>query len=182
MRVHLRVRSSIAAASLSVASLTSVSLHAQATTKAITKASVKSVDVAPTDSAHLRLAREVVHAAGADSLVLRGLETMLAAQKMTNTTLPAEFWDAFMTHARKTLPELIETLVPIYAAHFSTAELTQLKAFYLSPIGKRLVAEQATIQQESAKVGMRWGAKIGGEVSGELMTREVPASTPAPEE
>jgi len=81
-----------------------------------------------------------------------------------------------MAKARQTLPQLIDSLVPIYAARFSSAELVQLKAFYATPLGKRLVAEMPAIQQESAKAGARWGAKLDAEIMADMMTREMPSA------
>lgn len=100
---------------------------------------------------------------------------MLAAQRASNqnANLPAGFWDEFAVRVRRDIPVLIDSIVPLYATHFSTAELTQLKAFYDSPIGRRLIAEQGPLQQESAQLGMRWGGRIGSQVAMDLMNRQM---------
>ncbi len=61
-------------------------------------------------------------------------------------------------------------MVPIYASHFSQAELEQLVRFYESPLGKRLNEVQPLIVQESMETGQRWGATIGRAV-GESLAR-----------
>lgn len=123
------------------------------------------------DSVRLRLARDVIHASGADSAAARAIQTMVTAQSasLQNSNVPPGFWEKFLAHAHRDIPLLVDSLVPLYASHFSVAELTQLKAFFTSPIGQRLVAEQGPLQQEGARLGMRWGAKIGSEVAMELM-------------
>jgi len=64
--------------------------------------------------------------------------------------------------------QLVDSMVPIYASHFSQAELEQLVRFYESPLGKRLNEVQPLIVQESMEAGQRWGATIGREVGESL--------------
>lgn len=113
-------------------------------------------------------AREVIHASGADSAAVHAIEIALPAQRAANPQVPAAFWDEFLLRARKKLPELIDSLAPIYAGHFTLAELQQLRAFYESPIGRRLVAEQGGLQEQSTRIGQRWGAILGADVAADL--------------
>lgn len=54
-----------------------------------------------------------------------------------------------------------QTQIKAYASNFSSAELDQLLAFYRSPVGGKLVAQQAQIGQEVAKeVQARFGARV----------------------
>lgn len=169
LTMRLNIRIAVAATTLMLASQTVIAQSATGVTP-------------PADSAKLRLARELIHASGADSAVARGVQTMLAAQSAsgTNQNLPAGFWNAFVARVHQDMPLLIDSLVPVYANHFSADELTQLKAFYESPIGRRLVTELGPIQQESAQLGMRWGIRMGSEVQMQLMSQQMGAPKPQP--
>jgi uncharacterized protein len=108
--------------------------------------------------------RRLLDLTGAAKLALQSMEQMLPSQRAANPQVPAAFWDAFLAHARRDVPQLVDSLIPVYAAHFTKAELDQLVQFYESPLGRRLSAAQPRVTQESMQVGQRWGARIGGEV------------------
>lgn len=112
--------------------------------------------------------RRLLDLTGAAKLALQSMEQMIPSQRAMSPQVPAAFWDAFLAHARRDVPQLVDSLVPVYAAHFSKAELDELVRFYESPIGRRLSAMQPMITQESMQVGQRWGARIGGEVGDSL--------------
>ncbi len=95
---------------------------------------------------------------------------MVPAQRAANPQIPGAFWDAFLARARRDLPQLVDSLVPVYAAHLSQAELDQLVRFYESPLGKHLSEVQPQILQESMQVGQTWGGVIGRQV-GESLSR-----------
>jgi hypothetical protein len=93
--------------------------------------------------------------------MLSTMESMIAAQRQANPQIPAAFWNTFMAHARRDTTQLIDLLVPIYAAHLTRSDLEELLRFYTSPIGQRLAAVQPAILQESMLAGQNWGASIG---------------------
>src|SRR5689334_8979339 len=114
--------------------------------------------------------RRLLDLTGAARLALSGMESMVPAQRAANPQIPGAFWDAFIARARRTLPQLVDSLVPVYAAHFNQMELDQLVRFYESPLGKHLSEVQPLILQESMQAGQSWGAVIGREV-GESLAR-----------
>lgn len=63
--------------------------------------------------------------------------------------------------------ELIDLVAPIYASHFTAAEIKEVIAFFKSPIGAKFIAAQPTILQQSMLVGQQWGARIGAEIDAE---------------
>lgn len=87
--------------------------------------------------------------------------------------IPTEFWDEFAVRARREMPRFIEQLVPIYAAHFSTAQLQQLVAFYESPLGRHLADAQPHVTVESMQAGQLFGAALGAEVAQDLARKGV---------
>jgi hypothetical protein len=61
---------------------------------------------------------------------------------------------------RDSLPELLHEGALLYARHFTTDELGELIAFYKSPVGMKLVAEQPQMLREMSAVAQAWGQKI----------------------
>ncbi len=122
--------------------------------------------------------RHLLDLTGAARLALSGMESMVPAQRAANPQIPGAFWDVFIARARRTLPQLVDSLVPVYAAHFNQTELDQLVRFYESPLGKHLSEVQPLILQESMQVGQRWGMIIGREVGESLSRSGVKPSQP----
>ena len=60
--------------------------------------------------------------------------------------------------------ELTDEVAKLYAAHFSDAELKQVLAFYKSPIGMKLIAEQPKVGEESLKFAQDWANKLSDQV------------------
>ena len=116
----------------------------------------------------LVLARRIVELSGAKAMMVQGIELTLPAQRAQNPKIPSEFWDRFASKARADAGFLVDSLAPVYARRFSKAELEQLLAFYESPVGRHVVAEQAEIAQESQRLGMRWGTRLGAAVAMEM--------------
>jgi hypothetical protein len=81
--------------------------------------------------------------------------------------------------------ELIDVIIPIYQQHVSKSDLQQILAFYQSPVGQRLLAEQPAMMQESmAKSAELMQSKMPALMKrlDERMSREFPelADPPAP--
>jgi len=93
---------------------------------------------------------------------------MLPAQRAANPQIPAAFWDAFLARARRDIPQLVDSLVPIYASHFTRPELDELVRFYQSPLGRHLAEVQPLITQASVQAGQRWGSAIGRDIGDSL--------------
>jgi len=122
----------------------------------------------PVDPATAAVVRHLLDLTGAGRLAVQSMETMIPSQRAAMPQVPAAFWDAFLAHARRDMPQLVDSLVPVYAAHFTRAELDQLVQFYESPIGRRLAQMQPLVTQESMQAGQRWGQRIGAAVGDSL--------------
>jgi hypothetical protein len=84
--------------------------------------------------------------------------TMIQSFKQMAPDAPAGFWDEF---AKEVDPqELIEMIVPIYKKHLSHDDIRASIAFYESPAGRHLVANQPAILQDSMAVGQQWGQRL----------------------
>jgi hypothetical protein len=64
--------------------------------------------------------------------------------------------------------ELTSEVAKIYVAHFTEQELKELLAFYSSPIGKKMVAEQSLVVNASLKFAQDWANKLSEEVTGKM--------------
>jgi len=120
------------------------------------------------DSIQFGLAQRLVQASGAEAMILKTIELTLPGQRAQNPGISPEFWDRFAAKARADVRQLVDSLAPIYARRFSTAELEQLVAFYESPVGRHIVAEQGAIAQESQGIGARWGTRLGAATAVEM--------------
>jgi len=120
------------------------------------------------DSSQFGLAQRLVQASGAEAMILKTIELTLPGQRAQNPNISPEFWDRFAAKARADVRQLVDSLAPIYARRFSTAELEQLVAFYESPVGRHIVAEQVAIAQESQGIGARWGTRLGAATAVEM--------------
>ncbi len=77
---------------------------------------------APVDPATAATIRRLLDLTGAANTAVRSMEAMMPAQRAANPQIPAAFWDAFLAHARREIPQLVDTLIPIYASHFTRPE------------------------------------------------------------
>lgn len=108
------------------------------------------------------LARQVLIASGSGKLGIQVMNTMIQSYKQQNSSIPSEFWEAFMKEVSG--DELVDLVAPIYTKYFTPEELTQLLAFYNSPIGQKVVEKTPYIMQESMGVGREWGLKISQKI------------------
>ncbi|AMN41602.1 DUF2059 domain-containing protein [Rhodoplanes sp. Z2-YC6860] len=60
--------------------------------------------------------------------------------------------------------EMQQEITRIYASHFTEQELKDALAFYKSPLGKKLIAEEPKALEETLKAADDWSRKFAGEV------------------
>jgi hypothetical protein len=123
---------------------------------------------APRDSTKVALIRQLLDETHAVDLAVTAMETSLPAQRAANPRIPAVFWDRLLALVQARRDTLANLFVEIYDRHFSSAELQQMLAFYLSPVGRKLLGEQPAIVRESIIAGQAWGAQLGEEVGRQL--------------
>ena len=66
--------------------------------------------------------------------------------------------------AARRVNELAEALAVIYASNFSVGEIHDIAAFYRSPTGQKLLAQQPVIAHESMVAGQRWAQSLSSEL------------------
>ena len=126
--------------------------------------------------------RRVLEVTKTADLILSTMEAGLPAQRAANPAIPAVFWDRFAARARAESRTLIDSLVPVYGALFTTDELKELVRFYETPLGQRLIAVTPDLARESMLAGQRWGFVIGQEIGAQLQREGLLRAPPPGEE
>jgi hypothetical protein len=122
----------------------------------------------PVDPAKVKSIRQLLELTHVAALLAQNMDVSMQNQRQVNPQIPAAFWDSFTKKAHERISELIDSIVPIYARHFSQAEVDQLVSFYATPLGQRLLIEQPAIMGESTDMGRKWGMVLGREVGDSL--------------
>jgi hypothetical protein len=122
-------------------------------------------------AAQVQVAREIVVASGAsrsfDPIVPGILQQAVALYVQQNPDLQKQLLEAAQAikpEFDKRLPELVDIIARIYASRFTEAELKEILAFYRSPIGKKYVATQPGVLEESFRLAQAWGNKLSEEI------------------
>jgi len=135
---------------------------------AIAQASTPPATAPAVDSIKLQLIRAILTETHGVDLMVQSIEAAAPAQRAANPAIPAAFWDRFLTATRERKDELGAFVTQIYDRHFTANELRQLLAFYRTPIGRKLLAEQPAVMQESIVAGQQWGQRLGFEIGQQL--------------
>jgi hypothetical protein len=127
------------------------------------------INGAPVDAATLDAALDLQKATGTqermESTVDLVLPAMLQMLKQTNadisqSTLNA-FTDAFRAEMKASIPEVLNETACIAARHYTLSEIQQIRAFYATDIGQKMLKETPELMKESMAVGMAWGREAG---------------------
>ena len=111
------------------------------------------------DAEHLQAAASVERAMGGEAQVMKGLAAMRPGMinMMAQTShMPigqaADEWDkAILPGMQAHIGDIESAKARILAEHFTVSELIDLKNFYLSPTGQKLIANQSVIATESMR-------------------------------
>jgi hypothetical protein len=68
--------------------------------------------------------------------------------------------EVLMPEFRLRMPELRAFTIELWAAQMTAPELRQLKAFYETPLGRRLQEVTPAVAAASATFGMKWGQEV----------------------
>jgi hypothetical protein len=126
-------------------------------------------------AAHIQAARDYVEASGAARAldpVIRGiLQSAINAFVPQNPDLQKPIVESVQAIApafEKRRGEIAEIVARVYATKFTEAELKELLTFYRSPVGKKIVAEQPTVLEDSYRRTQEWSTKVSEEVAAAL--------------
>ena len=108
--------------------------------------------------------KKLLEVTGASKLGAQVMDMMIQSYKKNVSQVPDEFWDDF----RKEFDSdtLLKMVVPIYAEYYSDTEITELVAFYQTPLGKKVISVTPDIMTKS----MQAGEALGKAAAEKIMT------------
>lgn len=92
---------------------------------------------------------EVIKASGSatmSAIVKQQILPMIAPDKQA----------AFLVEFESTLPALYDKMADVYLEVYNKEDIAAMKAFYDSPIGKKITANSGTITEKSQAASMKW--------------------------
>jgi uncharacterized protein len=122
-------------------------------------------------AAAIAAARELVELKGGsamfDPVVVNMIEQTKGALLQTNPQLSKDLTDVATTLRNEFGPrrnELLTEAARLYAARFTEPELKEVVAFYKSPVGKKMIAQEPTVLDEAFNYVQQWAPRVGEEV------------------
>ncbi len=127
------------------------------------------VNGAPVDAATLAAALDLQTATGTQARMEETVDLMLSSvlslmkQNDKEISQPAldAFKEAFRAEMRTDIPEVLNETACVAARHYTLTEIQQLRAFYVSDIGQKLLKESPEVMKETMAIGMAWGSAAG---------------------
>jgi hypothetical protein len=111
-------------------------------------------EAAQVTEAELVVARELVRVADMQGAAMAGVDVMLTQQMEMQPEL-APYRSVLESWAKEVFSsdEAAEAFALLYAETFTEGEMRDMIAFYLSPTGRRLAAEQVSVSLRAAAIG-----------------------------
>jgi hypothetical protein len=125
--------------------------------------------------ASMLIAKQIVQAKGAmgvfEPVVREQVEKVRGALIQTNLNWMKDINDSagivYRSYGARGA-EFADAVARIYATHFTEAELKELLAFYQSPIGVKMLAEEPKVLDEVAAYARQWGQSISDDVMSKM--------------
>lgn len=112
---------------------------------------------------------EMMELNGSQEIYQTSIDEMFKIYENNFSDVPAEFWERLKKEMKKrSIGELSDMLVDVYAKHFSLKEIKEINAFYKTPVGKKLSETTPIITKDAMKIGEQWGRKVAEEVMKEM--------------
>jgi hypothetical protein len=124
---------------------------------------------APPGPEAVAAARAIIEATQAgntlESMAMRLVEQLAPAFERANPgkgdliqrILQEEFVATFAQHQE----QFVDSLIPVYTGNLTLEELEQLRDFYASPLGRKLIEVQPAVAEQAMRMGGMWGQKLG---------------------
>jgi uncharacterized protein len=121
------------------------------------------------DSANVVLAHRLLKAMHFEENMVAMAGAAVSRQRQTNAQLAPVFYDSVLARMKRSTPELLDSIAPVYARRFSGPELEAMIQFYESPTGQTWAQKQGALASETMTFGQRWGARVGAAVAKDLV-------------
>jgi hypothetical protein len=119
---------------------------------------------AASDGAKIADIHRLLELTGTKDMVNQMKSVMIAQFRQNAPGMPPAMFDEMMTELKA--EDLEESMIPVYANHFSGDDIKHLIAFYQSPFGRKVMREMPQIITESNEVGIHWGQGVVTRVAG----------------
>jgi hypothetical protein len=112
----------------------------------------------------------LLHLMGMDQQMLQVIELMrpvIAAPILAKVPGPdgqKMVDEIIMPELRQHIGGLLDMVADSYTKHFSAEEISELRAFYETPLGQKMVRERPAMMTESQQMGVAWARGILPEV------------------
>ena len=106
--------------------------------------------------------RALMNSTGMGQLGVQMIGQMIPELKKMAPDAPEKFWQDFMAEVNP--DELVDLIIPVYRKHLTEEDIIALNEFYQSDVGKKLIARQPAIMQESMLAGQQWGQVLAQRV------------------
>jgi uncharacterized protein DUF2059 len=124
------------------------------------------------DTTRLVWARRLLTAMHARDALLAGLDSGFAQEQRSSTQqIPAVFFDSLMAHARRDVPQLVDSLAVAWSVQMSVEDLQNVVQFYEGPLGQRYAAAEASVTLQTSELAKRWGMREAIAVMKDLMDK-----------
>jgi uncharacterized protein len=114
------------------------------------------------DPKTLAAARRVLEATGASKMVQGLWPSVFETMKQSQPSIPEDAWESIDREFRAffSSDEFLSQIATIYAGSFTEDELTQMAAFYETPLGKKIVAKMPEVTTQCFQLGAEAGRDL----------------------
>jgi len=105
-------------------------------------------------------------------------DQIIGAVRQSHPDVPPKTFDIIREEIQTGVSEalqgkdgLINRLVPVYAKHYTHAEIKGLIAFYKTPLGRKSIEVSPVIAQESYATGQDWGQALWPNLRSRIVQR-----------
>lgn len=123
------------------------------------------------DTSKIKKIKELIHLTESDKLGQQIVNSLFVMYKNKYKTIAQDQWDDLKKEI--TVDKFIDMLVRIYDKFYTENEIEQLKDFYNSPIGKKVIKSTPSIMKESILEGQSWGKEIATQIDNMLKDRKL---------
>ena len=133
----------------------------------------------PVSPAKAKAIRHLLELMGSEKLAQQVSSQLFPMVKRSHPEVPDSVWADILKELNldMTSGKLLDMLIPIYGRQFSDEDVTNLVAFYESPLGKKFSAAQPEIARESMTAGQQWGLEIVERIKSRLKEKGYSVST-----
>jgi hypothetical protein len=110
---------------------------------------------------------KLLRISGTDKMADQMMNAMIPQLKQLVPGIPDAFWVKF--REKLNVDDLLYACIPVYNKYYTHNEISQLIAFYESPIGKKVVETAPILTQETMAIGQKWGERLGQDIVNELI-------------